>query len=102
MKTWRLPAMCTITNPTRIRPVTAMIAFLPIVDLYSVSTDMRERGRSSEFYRRHRLADGVCALRQRGLLVGGEGHLDHALEPLPAQQARHAEEEILHAVLALE
>src|SRR4051812_20709850 len=83
-----------------INPVTAMIAFWPIVERTNPpSAVMWCR---SELERAHRLPHRVGALHQGGSLRLGELHLDHPLHAAPTQLHRHAEKQSREAVLALE
>src|SRR5690348_13361998 len=112
--------MWTITNATMIHPVAAITIFLPIVERQKsptrptampvrdgvascVAKRLNPPGRYRlQCDRLHRPAHGVRALRERRTLIRGQLDLVDLLEPLAAELARYAEEEILQPVLARE
>src|SRR5439155_8357744 len=125
MNAWRFPAMCRITKPMPISPVTAIMTFLPTVEreTRNISTGGNRKwemgsGRRTvtlhhfpfpiSHFRRSKLHDlhgfqhRIRALLQRCLLVRRQLDFNDLLQPLAPQLARHAEVHALHAVLALE
>src|SRR6185437_7819074 len=80
-------------------PDSAITIFLPTVLLQKRVARFTD---PSQGDRRHWLAHGVRALRERGALVVGERHLEDLFEAAATELAGHAQEYPLVSVLALQ
>src|SRR5690606_25938510 len=91
----------TITNSTRMTPVTAIAIFLPTDVSYRLTTRFMARLTPSR-KQRHRLAHRLGGLHEGRLLVGVQLDLDHLLEAVAAELAGHPQELAGQTELALE